>query len=253
MQAQSEKLQAQGEQLRVLQQAGCQRPEIGFNGPDKRLAGHSHGSDSSVSVTHGSSPPSTINSYLGIIAAPLSDSAKTSCLCAMLREEVSAEIISCFAGAEGKWNTTARQFDGVPLWPLVADKVVAVNSGVHVNIHTYFDTCMRMKHTDTLTICESQRKMSAQATCVHVRKCLKAQRASSPWVVFRCRRPPQSEVCVYTFTFVPYGNGACLLKPCPLQGGPARLNRQTFKSDVVFWWKPHLEYVYVIDNLCISS
>jgi hypothetical protein len=151
MQAQSEKLQAQGEQLRVLQQAGCQRPEIGFNGPDKRLAGHSHGSDSSVSVTHGSSPPSTINSYLGIIAAPLSDSAKTSCLCAMLREEVSAEIISCFAGAEGKWNTIARQFDGVPLWPLVADKVVAVNSGVLVNIHTYFDTCMRMKHTDTLT------------------------------------------------------------------------------------------------------
>jgi hypothetical protein len=87
--------------------------------------------------------PSTINIYLGIICSTLSDSAKTSCLAAMLSEEDSVRIISCFAGEQGKWNTTSGQFDGVPLWDVVAEEmmvVMEVGSGVHVNLHTYIHT-----------------------------------------------------------------------------------------------------------------
>jgi hypothetical protein len=90
--------------------------------------------------------PSTINIYLGIICSTLSDSAKTSCLAAMLSEEDSVRIISCFAGEQGKWNTTSGQFDGVPLWDVVAEEmmvVMEVGSGVHVNLHTYLHTYLQ--------------------------------------------------------------------------------------------------------------
>jgi hypothetical protein len=90
--------------------------------------------------------PSTINIYLGIICSTLSDSAKTSCLAAMLSEEDSARIISCFAGEQGKWNTTSGQFDGVPLWDVVAEEMMVVMegySGVHVNLHTYLHTYLQ--------------------------------------------------------------------------------------------------------------
>jgi hypothetical protein len=90
--------------------------------------------------------PSTVNIYLGIIYSTLSDSVKTSCLAAMLCEENSARIISCFAGEQGKWNTTSRQFDGVPLWDVVAENMVVVmqvNSGVLVNLHTYLLTFLQ--------------------------------------------------------------------------------------------------------------